>query len=114
MGVACDWCIHLSLCTRRMQELQVMENVGVVTKGRTLLVITQVCSGVLRIIMFIFNKYKYLQVEIATLANVKSCVKFINGKCLALYSLHGLPLSLSTLTEGSSMITVSSSDVKIQ
>ena len=51
-----------------------MGNVGVVTEGRTLLVITQVSSGLKKIAYVIFSKYKYLQVEIASLANVKSCV----------------------------------------
>ena len=51
-----------------------MGNVGVVTKGRTLLVITQISSGLKNSHMFTFSKYKYLQVEIASLANVKSCV----------------------------------------
>ena len=55
--------------------------------------------------MLIFSKYKYLHVNIASLANVKFCVtvhgsNFINGKCLPLYSPSGLPLRLSSLTEG--------------
>ena len=71
MGVACDWCKYLSHCTRLKSCKSIMENVGVVTEGRTLLVITQVSSG---LIFFIFSNYKYLQVEIASVANVKSCV----------------------------------------
>ena len=52
-----------------------MGNVGVVTEGRTLLVITQDSSGLKKKLhMFIFSKYKYLQVETACLANVKPCV----------------------------------------
>ena len=85
-----------------------MGNVCEVTEGRTLLVITQVSSG------FVYShlsKYKYLDVKIASLANVQSCVTigpiYFNGKCLALYSLSVLPLRLSVLTEDTSMITVS-------
>jgi len=44
----------------------------------------------------------------------KTGVDELNGKCLALYSLSGLPLKLSSLTENTSMITVSSCDVKLQ
>ena len=48
----------------------------VVTKVSTLLIITQVTSVFffLEMHMFIFSKYKYLHVKIASLANVKSCV----------------------------------------
>ena len=53
----------------KAQELQVMGN-GVVTEGRTILVITQVSSGLKKLCMFIFRKYKCLQVEIASLASV--------------------------------------------
>ena len=68
-----------------------------VTEGRTLLIITQVSSGLENHII-----YKYLHVKIASLAIVKSCVTVvINGKRLALYSLSVLPLRLSTLTEES-------------
>jgi len=52
----------------------VVENVYEVTEGRTLLVITQVSSGLKKLHILIFNKYKYLHVKIASLANVKSCV----------------------------------------
>ena len=46
------------------------------------------------------HKYKYFHVKIASLANVKSSVTVgpIHS-CLALYSLSGLPLRLSSLTE---------------
>ena len=48
-----------------------MGNIFVVTKVSTLLIITQVSSGLK---MLIFSKYKYLHVKIASLVNVKSCV----------------------------------------
>ena len=51
-----------------------MGNVCEVTKGRTLLVITQVSSGLKKFHILIFSKYKYLHVTIASLANVQSCV----------------------------------------
>ena len=41
-------------------------------------------------------------------------VQFINRKCLALYSLSVLPLRLSSLSEVTSKITVSSCGVKLQ
>ena len=54
-------------------------NVCEVTEGRTLLVITQVSSGLKKfhILIFsilIFSKCKYLHVKIASLASVQSCV----------------------------------------
>ena len=49
-------------------------NVCEVTEGRTLLVITQVSSGLKKFHILIFSKYKYLHVKIASLANVKSCI----------------------------------------
>ena len=58
----------------KAQELHVVGNVCEVTKGRTLLVITQVSSGLKKLYILIFSKYKYLHVKIASLANVKSCV----------------------------------------
>ena len=61
-------CILLSLY--KAQELQVMGNIEV-NKGRTLLVITQVSSGLKKIHILIFSKYKYLHVKIATLAKCK-------------------------------------------
>ena len=51
-----------------------MENIFVVTKVSTLLIITRVSSGLKKSQMLIFSKYKYLHVKIASLANVKSCV----------------------------------------
>ena len=51
-----------------------MGNIFVVTKVSTLLIITRVSSGLKKSQMFIFSKYKYLHVKIASLANVKSCV----------------------------------------
>ena len=51
-----------------------MGNIFVVTKVSTLLIITRVSSGIKKSQMFIFSKYKYLHVKIASLANVKSCV----------------------------------------
>ena len=41
MDVPCEWCTYLSICTR-LKELQVVDNVGVVDVGTTLLTITQV------------------------------------------------------------------------
>ena len=93
-------------------RVQVVGNVCVVTEGRTLLVITQVSSGVKNLHILILSKYKYIYVKIASLANVKSCVTI--GKCLALYSLIGLPLRLCPLTEDTSMTTVSNFGVKLQ
>ena len=58
-----------------------------------------------------FRKCKYLNAEIASLAPL---VPFHDCKCLALYILHGLPLRLSTLTEGTAMVTVFSRGVKLQ
>ena len=52
-----------------------MGNIFVVTKVSTLLIITRVSSGLKKKSqMFIFSKYKYLHVKIASLANVKSCI----------------------------------------
>ena len=67
--------VHIPLSLYKAQELQVMGNVCEVTEGRTLLIITQVSSGLKKKIHIpIFSKYKYLHVKIASLANVKSCV----------------------------------------
>ena len=63
-----------TLVLYKAQELQVVENVCEVTEGRTLLVITQVSSGLKKFHILIFSKYKYLHVKIASLANVQSCV----------------------------------------
>ena len=52
----------------------VVENVCEVTKGRTLLAITQVSSGLKQLLILIFSKYKYFDVKIASSANVKFCV----------------------------------------
>ena len=51
-----------------------MGNVCEVTEGRTLLVITQVSSGLKKFHILIFSKYKYLHVKIASLANIKFLV----------------------------------------
>ena len=107
MGVACEFLVFV-----QGSRVQVMGNVCVVTKGRTLLVITQVSSGLKKSHILIFSKYKYLYVKIASLANVKSCVTI--GKYLALYSLIGLPLRLSPLTKDTSMTTVFTCGVKLQ
>ena len=48
-----------------------MGNICEVTKGRTLLVITQVSSGLKKFRILIFSEYKYLHVKIATLAKCK-------------------------------------------
>ena len=50
-----------------------MEDVCEVTEGRTLLVMTQVSSGLKKIPYSHLSKYKY-HVKIASLANVTSCV----------------------------------------
>ena len=76
------------------------------------MVITQVSSGVKNLHILIFSKYKYIYVRIASLANVKSCVTI--GKCLALYSLIGLPLRLIPLADYTSMTTVFTCGVKLQ
>ena len=51
-----------------------MGNIFVVTKVSTLLIITRVSSGLKKLQMLMFGKYKYLHVKIDSLANVKSCV----------------------------------------
>ena len=51
-----------------------MGNIFVVTKVSTLLIVTRVRSGLKKLHMLIFSKYKYLHVKIASLADVKSCV----------------------------------------
>ena len=50
------------------------DDVCEVTEGKTLLVITQVSSGLKKFHILIFSKYKYLHVKIASLANVKFCI----------------------------------------
>ena len=50
---------------------------GVVNKVSTFLVITQVSSGLKKLHILIFSKYKYLHVKIASLVNVKSCVTVV-------------------------------------
>ena len=42
---------------------------------------------------FFANVTNYLHAEIGSLHIVKSCVTIYDGKCLALFSLHGLPPS---------------------
>ena len=52
-----------------------MGNIFVVTKASTLLIITQVSSGLKKSQMLIFSKYtEYLHVKMDSFANVKSCV----------------------------------------
>ena len=52
-----------------------MGNIFVVTEVSTLLIITQVSSGLNKIAnVNLFSKYKYLHVQMASLANVKSCI----------------------------------------
>ena len=48
-----------------------MGSICVVTEGRTLVLITQVSSGLKKSHIL---KYKCLHVKVASLANVKSCV----------------------------------------
>ena len=57
---------------RTLVFVQVVGNVCEITKGRTLLVITQVSSGLKNSIFS--SLYKYLHVKIDSLANVQSCV----------------------------------------
>ena len=52
MGVACEWCTLY-----KAQELQVVGNVCEVTEGRTLLVITQVSSGLKKFPILIFSTF---------------------------------------------------------
>ena len=66
--------VYIPLSLYKAQELQVMGNVCEVTELIRLLVITQVSSGLKKLHILIFNKYKYLHVKIASLVNVKSCV----------------------------------------
>ena len=72
MGVACEFLVFV-----QGSRVQVMGNICMVTEGRTLLVITQVSSGLKNCIFLIFSKFKYLYVKIASLANVKPCVTVI-------------------------------------
>ena len=69
--------------------------------------------------MLNFSKYKYLHVKIASLPNVKSCVTVGPISLMAnvwpcIASPSGLPLRLSSLTEDTRIITVSSCGVKLQ
>ena len=68
--------VYILLFLYKAQELEVVENVCEVTERRTLLVVTQVSSGLKKncILVLIFSKCKYLHVKIASLAIVKSCV----------------------------------------
>ena len=84
----------------------------VVTKGRTLLVISQVSSGLKKIACSDLQQYH--QVKIARLVNVKPYVTVSPIQIFGLYSCSGLPLRLSPLTEDTSMITVSSCGVKLK
>ena len=60
-----------------------------------------------------FLQMRYLPAKIASLPTVSPKVQFCDGRCLALYSLRGLPLRLSALTEDTSMTTVSTCGVKL-
>ena len=96
-----------------------MGNICVITEGRAVLIITHVSSSLKKnhVLSSLANIHKYLHVKIASLVSVKSCVTvgpIHYGKCLALCILSGLPLTLSLLTEDTSMITVSSCGVKLQ
>ena len=73
---------------------------GVVTEVSTLLVITKVSSGLKKLHILIFSKYKYLHVKIASLANVKSCVTVV----INVWPFIGLPLRLSPLTGDTSLL----------
>ena len=56
----------------KVEELQVVGNICVVTEGTTLLFITQVSSGLK--IAYVHLQHKYFHVKIASLANVIFCV----------------------------------------
>ena len=58
----------------KAQKLKVVGNVCEFTEGTTLLVTTQVSSGLKKLHILIFSKYNYLHVKIASSANVQSCV----------------------------------------
>ena len=45
IDVACELCIYLSLHARLKIELQVADSLGVVTEKTTLLIMTQISSG---------------------------------------------------------------------
>ena len=84
-------------CSYKAQELQVVGNVCEVTEGRTLLAITQVSSGLKKLYILIFSKYRYFHVKIASLANVQSCVTIglmsnVLPCIVSLYYLSGLAL----------------------
>ena len=84
----CELCTYLTLCTIKAQELQVVDSIGVVTEGTTLLTIE--LSGLERI-----TKYKYPH---ASLAIVKSYVTVghFRWQYFTLCTCCGLVLSLST------------------
>ena len=85
--------------------LQVAGNIGVVTEGTTLLIITQISSDKI-LHMLRSCRYKYLHVKIASLAIMKSCVA-VGGKYFASRSCHGLVLSLTSWTVDTSITTSS-------
>ena len=60
---------------------------SVVTEVSVILIITQISSSLKKLHILIFSKCKYLHAKIAT----------FDGKCLALYGVHGIPLRLSTV-----------------
>ena len=59
-------------------------------------------------------KYNCLYAKIVSLAIDKSCVNFVDAKCLAPCSHCGLALSLSACNIGTSVITGSSYTVKLE
>jgi len=66
---------YLKVVVSIQRSRDVSQNeVGVVTEVSTFLDITQVSNGLKKLHILIFSKYKYLNVKIPSLANVKSCV----------------------------------------
>ena len=105
MGVGYEWCMYLSICTR-IKICKSRETFVWSPKGEHFWSLLRLA---VKMHVLIFSNFKYLHVTIASLANVNPVsllVQFINGKCLALYSLYWL--------KKTSMITVSTCGVKLQ
>ena len=81
--------VYLLQLLYKAPELQVRVKFSVVTEMSTFLTITQVSSGLKKLYILFFSKCKYLMLRQEPVS------PFYDGKCLVLYSLHGLLLRLS-------------------
>ena len=107
--------IYLSLCTRLISYKSWEMFVWSPKEQNFWLVITQVSSGLNKSHIFSFSKYKHLPLKIASLATVKSCHFTSNSLMANVWPCAvSVDYRLSPLPEDTSMITVSSSDVKFQ